>query len=158
MGGVMERIDPPRNGEGDRARRGGGGSEALRRPEVYTARKLRRAMSLPEVLLWEQVRGGKLGPKFRRQHPVGPYVADFYCPAARLIVEIDGEAHDRGDRPECDTRRDAYLIAKGFRILRLPAAGVLNDVETATKAILWQVGHPLHQPSAGPPPRPGEDL
>jgi H+-translocating NAD(P) transhydrogenase subunit alpha len=97
------------------------------RPEVSTARKLRREMSLPEVLLWRALRGEKTGIKFRRQHPVGPYVVDFYCRATSLIVELDGEAHERGDRPQRDVLRDRFLKENGYRVTRVNAAEVLRD-------------------------------
>ena len=70
------------------------------------ARALRGAMSLPEVLLWRVLRRRPGGLKFRRQQPAGPFVADFYCHEARLIVELDGEAHNRGYRPFRDGERD----------------------------------------------------
>ena len=125
----MAISNPPRNGEGDHAKRGGGGSRGLQRPQVYTARKLRREMTLPEVLLWEQLRGQKLGVKFRRQHPVGPYVTDFCSIAGKLIVEIDGEAHDRGTAPERDTARDAFLAEQGFEVVRVAAKDVLENMD-----------------------------
>ena len=67
------------------------------------ARRFRRELSLPEKLLWVRIRRGEL--HFRRQHPVGEYVLDFYCPAAKLAIEVDGAAHDFGDRPARDDRR-----------------------------------------------------
>ena len=72
-----------------------------------TSRALRRTMSLPEVLLWQQLKGKATGRKWRKQHPAGPYSLDFYCDGAKLCVEVDGEAHDRGDRPAKDAARDA---------------------------------------------------
>ncbi len=131
------------------------------RPEVATARHLRRAMSLPEVLLWQNLRAKKTGLKFRRQHPVGPYVVDFYCPEFRLAVEIDGEGHNRGDRPGRDERRDAFLTENGFRVLRVAAARILKDPLAATEAIAAYAARPLHhlpEEANGPPPRSGEDL
>ena len=61
---------------------------------VKLARKLRSEMSLPEVLLWRELRLRPGGYKFRRQHPAGPYVLDFYCAALGLAIEVDGMAHD----------------------------------------------------------------
>jgi very-short-patch-repair endonuclease len=59
------------------------------------ARALRRKMSLPEVVLWQALRRGQVaGLRFRRQHPIGPYILDFYCLSARLAIEVDGFAHD----------------------------------------------------------------
>nr|WP_324255282.1 DUF559 domain-containing protein [Sphingomonas sp. PL-96] len=67
------------------------GSEATQK----LARKFRREMSLPEVLLWRELRARPAGLRFRRQHPAGPYVLDFFCSAQRLAVEVDGDAHGR---------------------------------------------------------------
>jgi very-short-patch-repair endonuclease len=127
------------------------------RPETKTARTLRREMSLPEVLLWQRLRGGKAGAKFRRQHPIGPYVVDLYCRDAQLVIEIDGEAHDRGQRPRGDGLRDAFLVENGYRVLHLPAIDVLRDADGTAAAIVALVESPLHRPAGGPPPRSGED-
>jgi len=94
---------------------------------VRKARGLRRAMSLPEVMLWQRLRGRPGGVKFRRQHPVGVYVADFYAADARLIVEVDGLAHDF--RVERDLVRDDWLRGQGFVVVRVAAADVLRDVD-----------------------------
>jgi len=103
---------------------------------VLRARALRRNPSLPESLLWQVLRKRPDGRKFRRQHPLGWYVVDFYCPAARLVVEIDGQSHSMGDRPDHDSRRDAWLGGQGMRVLRLDANEVMNDLESAVRAIL----------------------
>ncbi len=85
-------------------------------------------MSLPEVLLWRELKkSASPGPQFRRQHPVGPYVLDFYCSKARLCIEVDGYAHGTGDRPERDARRDAYLGQAGIHVERIAAKSVLNN-------------------------------
>jgi very-short-patch-repair endonuclease len=68
-----------------------------------SAREFRRKLSLPEKLLWVRIRRNELN--FRRQHPIGEYVLDFYCSAAKLAIEVDGAAHDFGNRPERDERR-----------------------------------------------------
>jgi very-short-patch-repair endonuclease len=102
---------------------------------------LRKRMSLPEVLLWKAIKARKLnGLSFRRQHPIGPYVLDFFCPAQRLCLEVDGESHGMGDRPEKDRYRDAWLAAKGIRTLRLSASLVLDDIDDATGTILGFLG------------------
>ncbi|HWL48047.1 MAG TPA: endonuclease domain-containing protein [Sphingomonadaceae bacterium] len=121
------------------------------------ARDLRRTMSLPEVLLWQALRKRPAGLRFRRQHPSGPYVADFYCHAARLIVEVDGEAHDRGGRPARDARRDAWFRRRGLAVMRVPARDVLASPEAVAEAIGALASAPLHRPAGGPPPRAGED-
>ncbi|QDX28207.1 endonuclease domain-containing protein [Sphingomonas suaedae] len=130
------------------------------RPEVSAARRLRREMSLSEVLLWQRLRDRGDRPSFRRQHPIGPYVADFYCPAARLVIEIDGEVHADTARIAFDDRRDQFLQENGYQVLRFTAADVLKDVDAAANAIVSLAALPLHpQPAAGgPPPRAGEDF
>ena len=155
----MAVANPPRNGEGDHAKRGGGGSRGLQRPQVYAARKLRREMTLPEVLLWEQLRAQKLGLKFRRQHPVGSYVADFCCMTVKLIVEIDGEAHDRGTTPARDAARDAFLSAQGFETVRVTAKDVLENMEGVIAMLRLKADSPLHHAfGAVPLPTSGEDF
>jgi very-short-patch-repair endonuclease len=101
---------------------------------VRIARQLRKEMSLPEVLLWQRLRHADL--KIRKQHPCGPYVLDFYCPAAKLAIEIDGIAHDMGDRPRRDEARDAFVRERGVDVIRLAAAEVLRDVDAAANSIV----------------------
>ena len=106
------------------------------------AKTLRRAMSLPEVLLWKAIKGRQVdGLHFRKQHPVGPYVLDFYCDAARLAIEVDGSSHSFGDRPERDERRDSWIAAQGIATLRLSAALILRDVDDAARAIRGFLEH-----------------
>jgi very-short-patch-repair endonuclease len=126
------------------------------RKMVERARKLRRVMT-PEVRLWQWLRGEPGDFKFRRQHPTRRFALDFYCPRARLIIEVDGEAHNRGDQPQRDMARDAWCAEQGLRVLRVPAALVMNDLDSVSRGILAvcheQIAEfPLHQPSAGPPP------
>lgn len=92
------------------------------------ARELRREMSLPEVVLWQALRQGRLaGLRFRRQHPIGPYILDFYCASARLAIEVDGFAHDAAAQYHHDRAREAWLARQGVRVLRIPARDVLRD-------------------------------
>jgi very-short-patch-repair endonuclease len=87
------------------------------------ARRLRQSLTGPEVGLWVCLRRRQLGGfRFRRQHPVGPYILDFYCAEARLAVEIDGAAHAHPDQVRHDARRDEWLVARGIRTLRLPSS------------------------------------
>ncbi len=128
------------------------------KPTQRLARRLRRTMSLPEVLLWQVLRRRPGGLRFRRQHPAGPYVLDFFCPATWLAVEVDGMAHGLGDRPVRDSARDAWLVAQGVHVLRVPATAILADIDIVVRHIVDIArGLPLHQPSAGPPPLAGED-
>jgi very-short-patch-repair endonuclease len=146
---------PPRYGEGDHAKHGGG-VFATQRKTIEHARKERRSGNLPEVILWRALRTRPAGLKFRRQHPIGPYILDFVCLSMRLAIEVDGEAHARGDRPTRDRARDHDLAARGFRTLRISARDVLTDLDAVVRHVADACGQPLHQPAAGPPPRSGE--
>ena len=100
------------------------------------ARKLRRQMSVPEGLLWRELRARKGGIKLRRQHPIGRYVIDFYCAAAKLGIEIDGISHDLGDNPERDAKRARWLLDQCIEIVRIPASVVLEDPKEVAEAIV----------------------
>ena len=100
------------------------------------ARELRRQSSRPEGLPWRELKAKKAGLKFRRQHPFGPFVLDFYCAAAKLGVEIDGIAHDLGDRCALDMKRDAWLREQGIELTRIAAKEVLADPTGVSEAIV----------------------
>jgi very-short-patch-repair endonuclease len=93
-------------------------------------------MSLPEVMLWNILRTRPGGLKFRRQHPVGPYALDFYCLEHRTAIEIDGIAHDMGDRPTRDAARNAWLLARRITMIRVAAKDVLKDAGAAAQSIV----------------------
>jgi very-short-patch-repair endonuclease len=124
--------DPsPASGRGELRREGRRPKEwissALRQRTATTARNFRRAPTKSEAILWQAIRDRKLaGLKFRRQHPVGPYVADFCCAEARLIVEVDGPIHDSQEHRDRD--RQELLEAAGYRILRIPSEDIERDV------------------------------
>ena len=103
--------------------------------KITFARKLRRDMSPPEVMVWVHLRARKDGITFRRQHPVGSYVLDFYCPQARLAVEIDGEHHYYEEQQEKDAVRDAWLAAQGIQTLRIPGFEIMADPDEMAKQI-----------------------
>lgn len=120
-------------------------------------------MSLPEVLLWQQLRKRPDGLKFRRQFPLRQVTVHFACLEHRLVIEIDGEGHNRGDQPRRDAARDAILNREGFTVMRIAARDVLDDLDSVIRGIVHrchEVG-PLHHPRSrgdGPPPRTGEEL
>ncbi len=93
-------------------------------------------MTVPEVILWSLLVTRPAGLKFRRQHPFGPYVLDFYCASARLCIEVDGAWHLMGSRPTSDQRRDAWLLHQHIRTLRIPAAYILDDLNAVAAKIL----------------------
>jgi len=125
------------------------------RPTKDRAKRLRAQMSLPEVLLWRALKGRKLsGLHFRKQHPLGPYVLDFYCDAAKLAIEVDGGSHGFGDRPGRDERRDAWVAQQGVRTLRLSAELVLREIDDAVRTIHGFLEDP-DAPPQGELPRSG---
>jgi very-short-patch-repair endonuclease len=93
-------------------------------------------MTSPEIGLWLALRGNDAGLRFRRQHAAGGYVLDFYCAPARLAIEVDGEAHNRGDRPLRDAVRDEWLATQGTRELRYAASDVLTNLEGVVREIM----------------------
>jgi very-short-patch-repair endonuclease len=104
---------------------------------VGNAQRLRRTLSVPEVRLWNRLRARLPNqPVFRRQHPIGPYVLDFYCAKAHLAIEIDGIGHDMGGRPQRDERRDAWLKKHGVTVVRIPAAELSDGIDEAADAIV----------------------
>jgi very-short-patch-repair endonuclease len=99
------------------------------------ARTLRHKPAEPERRLWQKLRNRQLGDlKFRRQTPVGPYVADFLCLDAMLIVEVDGDTH--GTTQALDARRTAYLEREGFRVIRFSNAEVMANIDGVLVAVL----------------------
>ena len=94
-------------------------------------------MTPPEVVLWVRLRPRQPdAPRIRRQHPIGPYIADFYCAEARLVIEVDGWGHNMGDQPARDERRDAWMTAQGLMVLRYAADDVMRD-PTAIADGIW---------------------
>ncbi len=116
-------------------------------PRTYaTARRLRREMTPAEVILWELLRNRRLtGFKFRRQQPVGPYVADFFCPAAKLIVELDGDSHVGKDLH--DAERQAYLESQGLRVVRFWNTLVYDDLDTVLE-VIWELCNDPSRPTS----------
>jgi very-short-patch-repair endonuclease len=97
-------------------------------------------MTLPEVLFWQAVRRDRLGVRIRRQHPVGPYILDFYCEPARLAIEIDGQVHDHPAKAAHDRRRTAWLGAQGIAVLRIPAKTILDDLNGVLDGLSHRFG------------------
>ena len=128
---------------------------------VKLARKLRSEMSLPEVVLWRELRKRPGGFKYRRQHSAGVYVLDFYCAAVRLAIEVDGAAHDGDDAARRDEARSHFLRSQHVATLRVPARSVLGEMESVVTRITQVCAEraeklgiervvPLHHPSAVP--------
>ncbi len=123
------------NGEGDREAVEGllAASGAVSRARVQ-----RRRLTPPEARLWVALRGRTLdGAKFRRQHPVGVYVLDFYCAEAKLCIEVDGLVHGEADQARKDQVRDAWLERQGIRVVRIAA----EDVRVNLDGVVDWIGH-----------------
>ncbi|MEQ1641662.1 MAG: endonuclease domain-containing protein, partial [Novosphingobium sp.] len=91
---------------------------------------------LPEVVLWKELRKRPGGFKFRRQHPAGRYILDFYCVGARLAIEVDGWGHDCAEVRKKDQIRSAFLRSQQIATLRVPAKVVLEELEVAVARIV----------------------
>lgn len=115
------------------------------------AKRMRLTMSPPEARLWARLRARRLeGCKFRRQHPCGPFILDFYCAAARLAVEVDGESHNHPDQIEHDRRRTRWLAAQGIRVVRIAAVDVRDELDGVLAFILRVVRERTARGSAAP--------
>jgi very-short-patch-repair endonuclease len=97
------------------------------------ARHLRRSATPPEQTLWLKLRGGQLGASFRRQHPIGPYILDFYAPSLKLAIEVDGGQHAL--LTEHDAERSRFLNAKGIRVMRFWNGDVLRNLDGVAEEI-----------------------
>ena len=98
---------------------------------------MRKAMTEPEVMLWSRLRGRSPDkPTFRRQHPFGSIILDFYSPAARLAVEVDGPTHWDDDARAKDEARDRWLMNQGVRVHRVPAEQIYHDLSGVTDGVL----------------------
>ena len=113
------------------------------------ARRLRSEMTFAEAMLWRSLRNRGISAKFRRQVPIGPYIADFDCIAVKLVVELDGQPHDDAERQVSDLCRDSWLAEHGWRVIRIANDIVIgggNIVLDRIKAALPRV------PSSDPAP------
>jgi very-short-patch-repair endonuclease len=100
-------------------------------------RKLRKKQTDAKKFLWKCLRRKRLkGLKFRRQHPIGRYIADFYCPEARLVIELDGKIHQVKDQKEYDRSRQEIIEMRGVRVLRIKNAEIGQDIESVIRKVL----------------------
>ena len=107
---------------------------------IEFARYLRKAATSSEAYLWQLLRGrGRCGKKFRRQHPLGIYTADFYCDEAKLVIEIDGSPHQSSAGKQKDEARDAWMRSQGIEVLRFGGW----QVEFETQRVLERIDEVL---------------
>ena len=107
----------------------------MTRPETHAARRLRGDMPPAERILWARLRRSAIGHRLRRQHPIGPYIADFRCLAAKVVVEVDGGSHFDEAGLVYDQRRDAYIQSAGFQIVRVTNVEVKRELDGVLLAI-----------------------
>ena len=137
-------------GVSPKARRWGEVRRSYSRQTLERAQSLRRGQTAAEGLLWHYLRNKQLGGyKFRRQQPIGPYIADFACLSRKLLVELDGGQHvEEGDD---DQKRDAYLQEQGYRVLRFWNHEVFENCFGVLERIFEELTYPPpHQPSPAP--------
>jgi very-short-patch-repair endonuclease len=103
------------------------------------ARQLRQTPTEAEKILWKALRRDQLGVSFRRQHPIGRYVLDFYCPSAGLAIEVDGGQHAAGHQKEIDHRRDQWLSTCGIRMLRFWNNEVLSNLQGVLQMVVMEL-------------------
>lgn len=97
--------------------------------------KLRGNLGLPEILLWRELKGSKLGKKFRRQYGVGKYSLDFYCPEIRLGLELDGNTHDSNQSQVYDLSRTEFIQNQNIKVIRFQNKDVLNNLNGVLEEI-----------------------
>ncbi len=101
------------------------------------AKELRKRMTDAEIRLWARLILHRLKEyRFQRQRIIGNYIVDFYCPSARLVIELDGSQHYSGEKQSADSRRDDYLKGKGLRVLRFSDTDVLTNIDAVAEEIL----------------------
>jgi very-short-patch-repair endonuclease len=114
------------------------------------AKALRGAMTDSERALWSRMRQEQLGVKFRRQHPLGHYIADFACLSPKLIVELDGSQH--AEHAGYDAKRDAFFAAQGFKVLRFATNEPLKNMDGVLTVIQQEISVAGERPHPSPPP------
>ncbi len=122
---------------------------------IERARQLRAGLTIPEKRLWSRLRADRLAAlRFRRQHAIGPYIVDFYCPAAHLIIEIDGRSHQSPEAASADRQRSAYLAGQGLRVIRFTNDEILRSLDGVVKSIMREIDSPGSFQRSAPLPYP----
>jgi very-short-patch-repair endonuclease len=149
---------PSREREGAAKRRKGEGVTGYTGDTLAKAQRLRRELTDAERTLWSVLRNRQLeGAKFRRQQPIGPFIADFICQEHRLIIEADGGQHADN---ATDAKRTAFLESKGYSVLRFWNNDILNNLDGVAQVIADALSTPHHAQAApeSPSPSRGEGI
>ena len=125
------------------------GIEIFNKPSVKEKRKtLRNDMTKTEKILWQHLKGEQLGVKFRRQHSIGEYIADFYCPELKLVIEIDGDTHFTDDAIVYDKIRGNFFNSLEINVIRFTNEDVFKNIE----GVIFSISETI-APSKSPPNR-----
>ena len=120
-------------------------------------RRLRSTMTGPETRLWSKLKARQFqGLKFRRQHGIGPYIVDFYCPEQSLVIEVDGDSHADADQIVKDRQREQYLQSRGLRVIRYINDDIVNNLDGVLEDLAGKVSSGSTSPYPSLPRR-GEE-
>jgi very-short-patch-repair endonuclease len=122
-------------------------------PTLQRSRDMRHPLTSAESKVWNHVRNHQLGPKIRRQHPIDRFIADFYCPQVKLIIEIDGDSHADPDRATYDLERTSWLQAGGYSVIRFSNDQVKNDLGKVIE-LIREIIRNLSEGGINPLPQP----
>ena len=109
------------------------------------AKLLRKNMTAAETVLWMHLKAGINDCKFRRQHPIGIYIADFYCHKAKLVIEVDGSIHNLDEVKQNDKEKETYLINNGYSVKRFTNKEVMTQAETVLEKIKNIISEKLNE-------------
>jgi very-short-patch-repair endonuclease len=109
--------------------------QKVAREKIVASRQLRQKPTPEEMLVWDRLRGKKLGPRFRQQQVIGGFVVDFFCHAAALVVEIDGDVHLETQQAAYDAERTEILVGKGLHVIRFSNAQVHQNLDAVIDSI-----------------------
>lgn len=114
-------------------------SSLMPRWKILMARKMARNLTWPEKILWSKIKGSSLGVKIYKQFPMYGYIADFWCPKAKLVIEVDGSQHLQKKSIEYDAKRDAVMLKGGIKTVRYTAKSVFNNLPAVVALIKHEI-------------------
>ena len=117
-----------------------------RTTEKSIRRELRNTMPKAEVVLWAKLKSRQaLGCKFRRQFSIGPYILDFYCPALKLAIEVDGGSHFQDGVSQYDAKRQAFIESLGIKVVRFLNTDIYDNLDGVLQTLLREMGRLVHE-------------
>jgi very-short-patch-repair endonuclease len=108
---------------------------------------MRQTLTPPEARLWAALRRQQMGVKFRRQHPIGPYIIDFFCASLKLAIEVDGTSHGSEEAAAHDARRTLWLASQGIEVIRIAAIDVRMNFSGVVDGLRGVIGDRITAPS-----------